>query len=103
MVQKLGVLVAVVALLGASGCATVRSPALGFIITKVHWDGGGHGPIGSKKGESCARSILGVYADGDASIESAARAGNIKTITSVDHYSEHFIVMGKYCTIVRGN
>jgi hypothetical protein len=54
-------------------------------------------------GEACASSILGLVATGDASIETARRAGKINQILSVDeHITSVLGVYAKYCTVVRG-
>jgi hypothetical protein len=60
-------------------------------------------PIGAKTGESCAMSILGAVGLGDASAASAAKAGGITKIATVD--SDNFGILGIYaknCTIVTG-
>jgi hypothetical protein len=58
---------------------------------------------GNRVGQSCATSILGLVATGDATIEAARRAGGITLITSVDEsVNSVFIFYTKYCTIVRG-
>lgn len=86
------------------GCATARSPVTGFFYTDTHSDiTATSNTVGTKAGQACATSILGVYASGDASIESARKVGGITQITSVDDSS--WSVLGfyaKYCTIVRG-
>lgn len=57
-----------------------------------------------KHGESCASSVLGLVAWGDASIDTARKAGDIKTIAAVD-YSD-FDILGlvytKTCALVTG-
>ena len=88
---------------GFSGCISVATPAIGILITEVTWDGSGMGAIGAKEGRACAQSILGLVANGDASIKAAADAGGITKISSVDHYTKNMLgVIGEYCTIVRG-
>ena len=87
-----------------SGCAMVQTPALGWIYTDVQ------GPIaatsnnaGTRIGKSCASSILGLFASGDASINTARRNGRIREITSVDHESNSILgIYAKICTVVRG-
>lgn len=88
------------------GCAgIVDSPARGIAFTWVE------GPINAtsygqsaRKGESCAFSILGLVAFGNASINGAKSSGQIKEVSSVDHESFNILgVFGSYCTIVRGN
>ena len=59
--------------------------------------------MGLKEGRACARSLFGLVATGDASIKSAAEAGGISEIESVDHHSTWLLVTGSFCTIVRGS
>jgi TRL-like protein family len=88
------------------GCASiVDSPAKGAVFAWVE------GPINAtssaqntRMGESCAYSILGLVAFGNASIHGAKNAGGIKEVSSVDHESINILgVFGSYCTVVRGN
>ena len=59
---------------------------------------------GAKEGQACAQSILGLVAQGDASIKAAAKAGGITKIDSVDHYSRNLLgIIADFCTIVRGS
>jgi hypothetical protein len=91
-------------LLFATGCATVVTPAFGWIYTDVKWPQGatsnaGRGKIGS--GE--AMSVLGIVAVGDASIESAAGKAGITKIHHVDYHSWSILgVYGKITTTVYG-
>ena len=87
-----------------SGCIAVYTPAIGVLYTEVY------GPIdagsrdGAKDGTSCAQSVLGLVATGDASIKAAARDGGITKIDSVDHFSKNILgIIGEFCTIVRGS
>jgi len=91
------------ALLMNTACLGVATPAQGLLITDVKWDGGGHGAQGRKTGRACATSILGLVAKGDASVEAAAKAGRITTVSSVDHYTKWMVFSGEYCTIVHGS
>jgi hypothetical protein len=50
--------------------------------------------VGTKVGSSQAMSILGLIATGDASINAAAKAGNITKISHVDY--ENFGILGIY-------
>lgn len=85
-----------------TGCLGVATPAMGIFATNVKWAGDAEGPVGSKKGKACARSILGLVADGDASIETAAENGKIRNVTSVDYETTWTLLFGEICTIVRG-
>jgi hypothetical protein len=52
-------------------------------------------PVGTKKGEASASSILGLIATGDCGIQAAALAGGIKTISHAD-YQFSSILFGIY-------
>lgn len=96
------VLVAAFAAAGA-GCAGVASPVTGVLYTDVRGPIQAGQRVGAKEGRACARSWLGLIATGDASIKSAAEAGGISRIESVDHHSSWRLVTGSFCTIVRGS
>lgn len=85
-----------------TGCLGVATPAVGILITNVKFAGDAEGPVGTKEGKACARSVLGLVADGDASIQAAAKNGGIRNVTSVDHESKWTLIFGEFCTIVRG-
>ena len=60
--------------------------------------------IGTKRGEACATSILGLVTTGDASAAAAARAAGIQTIGAVDQdYTNVLGLYAKYCTVVTGD
>lgn len=89
-----------------SGCATANAPVNGFLYTSVT------GPVAvsgssdkpTKVGRSYARSIFGLWATGDASIETAAKNGGITKIHHVDHETQVILgVMADYTTVVYGN
>lgn len=90
--------------LGASGCATMQSPAGGLLVTATQGPvSASGGPAGNRVGEACASSILGLVAIGDASIDTARRNGGIAEVTSVDRsYLQILFFYGRSCTIVRG-
>lgn len=84
------------------GCA--YAPVNGA-ITVAKWDGAVSNPEvkAVNKGESCAQSILGIAAFGDASIETAKKNGNITKVASIDHETTNILYFyGQYCTIVTG-
>ena len=88
----------------ASGCAMASSPVNGSLYSGVqaHQSATGN-PSGPKRGESCASSILGIIATGDASAATAAASGGITKVSVVD--TDVFSVLGiyaKYCTVVHG-
>lgn len=87
-----------------TSCAMVKSPVTGFIYT-----GTGSpvtatsNPIGSKKGEASATSILGWFAFGDATIQKAAKDAGITKISHVDEKSTSVLgVVATYKIIVYG-
>jgi hypothetical protein len=87
-----------------SGCATVATPALGWIYADVKYgDTATTATNVSKTGTACAQSFLGLISMGDASIAAAKAAGGITTVSSVDHTARHIVVWGEWCTVVKGN
>ncbi|MBP9216956.1 MAG: TRL-like family protein [Agitococcus sp.] len=89
-----------------SGCATSVSPVTGALYSNVK------APMlatdsnekPTKIGRATARSILGVYAVGDASIESAAKNAGITRIHHVDYQTQTILgVMADFTVIVYGN
>lgn len=84
------------------GCA--YAPVSG-LITTAKWDGQFSDTNTNilKTGTSCAQSVLGVVAFGDASIEAAKRDAGITKVTTVDHETLNVLYFyGRYCTIVYG-
>jgi hypothetical protein len=89
-----------------TGCATATAPVTGILYSHVTAPlavtGSADKP--TKVGRSYARSIFGLYATGDASVETAAKNGGITKIHHVDYESQIFLgVMADYTTIVYGN
>lgn len=89
-----------------SGCAAMAvAPVSGLLSMDVR------GPLaatsnegGTKVGRACAKSVLGLVASGDASIEAARIDGGITTITSVDYESKSILgITASFCTVVRGH
>lgn len=91
-----------------TGCAMANGGnggATGFVYTAYKMGGNiGSGTGGSKTGQACATSILGVVAMGDATVAAAKTAGGITSVSHIDH--DNFGVLGFYaktCTIVVGD
>lgn len=103
MQRFMAIFVLLVAATMISSCTTVRSPAVGIFYTEVSSGLDAEGSLGTKEGKACAESIMGLVATGDASIKAAAKAGGITKITNVDQYARHRVIIGEYCTIVRGD
>jgi len=89
-------------LAGPVGCMGVLGPTVGVWMDVKGPIQGGSGQ-GSKTGEACAQGWFGVVALGDASIAAAAKNGGITRVDSADFHATNRIVMGKFCTIVRGS
>lgn len=87
-----------------TGCAMGRSPVTGFLFTEVKGsESVSSNAIGSKTGSSCATSILGWVATGDASSTAAAKAGGITQISSVDYHTRSILgLWAESCTLVTG-
>lgn len=87
-----------------SGCVMGGNGYVPGLVYSGYKMGGNVGPgQGSKIGESCASSIFGLVAVGDASISAAKAAGGITQIAHVDH--DNFNILFVYattCTIVVG-
>lgn len=98
-------ILALVAIMAVTGCASVDSPVRGMIYGDVkHSTNATDANAASKTGSACAESYLGAVALGDASIQAAKSAGNISTVSSVDEQSTNILgFYAKYCTIVKGN
>ncbi len=95
----------------ASGCAGFAYapviPPQGIIYTKIeapistNFDGAT--PVAQKSGKATAMSILGLVALGDASVDAAAREGNLSTIHYADYTLLHvFGVYTEFTTVVYG-
>ncbi len=96
--------VALIATLGACTLTTPTSLGLAVVtdsrqpVTVTSVD------VSTKRGEACGTNVLGLYAEGDFSVEAARLAGGITQVTSVD--TSIYQVLGVYakvCTIVHGN
>jgi hypothetical protein len=99
--------IAILALL-FSGC--VSSPVTGALYTSTTHSGVGSGGIvdnnikTTKVGTSTCSSILGLFAFGDCSVNTAKQNGNITKVNSVDHEAiSYYVFYSSYSTIVRGN
>jgi hypothetical protein len=85
---------------GVSSC----SPYIGAIYTSntLPFDAES-GTEASKVGRAVCKSILGLIATGDCSIEAAKKAGGITTVSSVDaEISTVLFFFAEHTTVVRG-
>ena len=99
--KKLFVLLAAFSLPG--GCATAASPVTGMLYSNVS------APLtateapdqAQRVGRASVRSILGIIATGDASINTAAPNGGIREIHYVDYESQNFFgVLAEFTVVV---
>ena len=91
--------------LTTGGCgASVRSPVTGCIYLDVKSsESVGTGTVAPKMGSAQATTILGWVGTGDASINTAAKAGGISKISYVDYHSTGILgIYGTTETIVYG-
>jgi hypothetical protein len=104
MGRNVVLIVLMVLALTAEGCMVVASPVLGVIYTEAKYGDTATGETGAnKEGRACARSILGLVAEGDASIAAAKANGGITQVSSVDHSAKNLVgIMGEWCTVVKG-
>ena len=105
MFQRLTQIISLSVVVMFLGGCLASTPVVGVAMTMVQ------GPItattldqSARTGRSCAYSILGLVAWGDASINTAKNAGQIKQVASVDFDTFNLLGMyGRFCTVVRGN
>lgn len=86
-----------------TNCA-LRSPLVGGLYTGVVAGNSVSAQAGPKTGESCALSIIGLVAVGDAGIDAARKNGGITSISIVDEKSTTILfgLYSQHCTIVHG-
>ena len=101
--------IALVAMFGASGCAFVRAPVvppMGYIYqkTKAPLDADFDNSKLGKPGKASVQNVLFLVSWGDGSTEAAARQGGISTITHANWELFNVLcVYSRYTTVVYGN
>ncbi len=104
--KSLKAAVALVVAFGAFGCglATGGNGSVSGGLYSGYKMGGAVGSgTGTKTGEACAMSILGLIGLGDASLSAAKAAGGITQLAHVDHDIFSVLgIFGKSCTIAVG-
>lgn len=96
-------LISLLALL-LSGCVSVGFGPAGALFTSTTVGIYGTEVGGNKSGKACVHSILSLVAFGNGSVESAARAGGIQNIKSIDlDIFSILMLYGNQCTVVRGD
>ena len=99
-ILMLGILASALTL---TGCPTVTYPTAGMWSQNIRVPLDGKITSGSKEGKACVTSYFGVYAAGDASVETAAANGGITHVKSVEALVNSKIVIGTFCTVVHGS
>ncbi len=105
MLKKIKTVVALFAIATMmSSCAMVQSPVMATIYTDVKAPVAVTGNSGSSKvGTATAKSILGILATGDASIQAAAQSAGITKIHHVDAHSSAILgIIASYTVYVYG-
>lgn len=93
---------------GCAGVAFIGRPVIGASslyssTTATEWINETT-KLGTKTGEGCVTSILGIVTTGDASAGEAAHQANINRITHVDHKFENILgLYARYCVEVYGD
>ena len=57
---------------------------------------------GTKIGRACAKNYFGIYTEGDMSVASAKRNGNITKVATVDKDVKGYLIYAEVCTVVTG-
>lgn len=91
------------ALFALGSCATPGFGPAGAIFGDVSTGVYGTSPTGSKKGEACVKSYLGLIALGDGSVEAAAQAGGITKINNINLNGWNLLIYAQLCTVVQGD
>jgi hypothetical protein len=97
-----------VAMVSFSGCAGFAFSSRGTTMAAIYNDTKANEKVtenvlGTKQGEACASSILGLVTTGDASVPEAAKKAGITKVASVDHsFSNILGIVATYCVIATG-
>ncbi|MEP7153865.1 MAG: TRL-like family protein [Nitrospira sp.] len=105
MVQMMIVVSLAVLLLVTDGCMGEASPVIGKIYTDIQYGMfATTATDASKRGEAYAKSILTLFAFGDATVTTAKAQGGITQVAAVEHASCNVPgIYSTWCTIVKGN
>jgi len=102
-VQMVWVCLATIVLL--AGCQPVAAPVMGVLFLDTRYgDSVTPAADATKEGKACSKSVLGLVATGDASLEAAKANGGITTVSHVDHSANSMLgIIAEWCTIVKGS
>ncbi len=89
------------ALAATAGCSAVMTPAASTFPVTAEMNFAELDTM--KRGESCSLTVLGVFGpNGDASVATAARAGNLTRVRYVDNRFENRILWHRFCVVAYG-
>ncbi|QRK08325.1 TRL-like family protein [Archangium violaceum] len=109
LLQKLSVIAVLsMGLSGCAGAAFIGRPVIGtttlYAATSATEFINEQTRLGTKSGEGCVTSILGIVTTGDATATEAARKAGINRVTHIDHKFENILgLYAKYCVMVYGD
>ncbi len=106
MIRKLVTTMVVgVSALVLCGCAMVVAPVNGMFYGDVQWaQGATSNASWSKSGSGVCKTYLGLFSQGDASIESIAKSAGITRIHHIDAHSKNiWVLYGEYTVTVYGD
>ncbi|WNG38944.1 hypothetical protein F0U60_39060 [Archangium minus] len=112
LLQKLSVVavlsIGATGLSGCAGAAFIGRPVIGtttlYAATSATEFINEQTKLGTKSGEGCVTSILGIVTTGDATATEAARKAGINRVTHIDHKFENILgLYAKYCVMVYGD
>lgn len=104
--KKTAIALSTVLCLGLASCSFPPTPpGAGFIYTDVQGPlATNPGTMGSKVGMAESQAILGLVAQGDSSIDTAAKNAGITEVTHVDFKSWTILgIVSRFTTVVHGN
>ncbi|RMG18827.1 MAG: hypothetical protein D6729_06350 [Deltaproteobacteria bacterium] len=79
-------------------------PAVGLYVDETGPGMATENALGSRTGEACSSSVLGLLVTGDSSIMTAARNGGITKIGTVNHKYKNILgLIASFCTVVTGD
>lgn len=98
--KKLLLLLPVVAILAACAIPSLETGSSMFSNTQQPMLIGVE--RGTKVGRACARNYFGLWTEGDMSVATAKRNGDITKVATVDKDVKGYLIYAEVCTVVTG-
>ena len=98
--KKLLLLLPVVAILAACAMPALETGSSMFSNTQQPMMIGAE--RGTKIGRACARNYFGIWTEGDMSVATAKRNGQITKVATVDKDVRGYLIYAEVCTVVTG-